>query len=234
MDRNDLTLAIAGALIAAFLLGWVLRWAFARLNAAGPRNAARTADLAARLHAAEDGQARSERRLAEVEAEASRRVLELQGEVDDARGRRSPGPRSQAEEVRAAYRRTTWSGAENRPRRRRPEAGSTRPARLRRRPRFATRGRRHAPLRSGRRRQPRDDPTFVARLVPRLVPQERTQQPIAEAGPARRGSAHVDRVRARSPVDNGPARMRHGFQPLGPPQRSRATANPRIPFVRKI
>ena len=54
MDRNDLTLAIAGALIAAFLLGWVLRWAFARLNTAGPRNAARTADLAARLHAAED------------------------------------------------------------------------------------------------------------------------------------------------------------------------------------
>ena len=105
MDRNDLTLAIAGALIAAFLLGWVLRWAFARLNAAGPRNAARTADLAARLHAAEDGQARSERRLAEVEAEASRRVLELQSEVESAREALARAE-EQAEEVRAAYRRT--------------------------------------------------------------------------------------------------------------------------------
>ena len=109
MDRNDLTLAIAGTLIAAFLLGWVLRWAFARLNAAGPRNAARTADLAARLHAAEDGQARSERRLAEVEAEASRRVLELQNEVESARealARAEEQAEEQAEEVRAAYRRT--------------------------------------------------------------------------------------------------------------------------------
>jgi hypothetical protein len=105
MDRNDLTIAIAGALIAAFLLGWGLRWAFARLNAAGPRNAARTADLAARLHAAEDGQARAERRLAEVEAEASRRVLELQGEAESLRTELARA-QEQAEEIRAAYRRT--------------------------------------------------------------------------------------------------------------------------------
>ena len=104
MDRNDLTLAIAGALVAAFLLGWMLRWAFARLNTAGPRNAARAADLAARLHRAEDAQHRAERRLAEVEAEASRRLVELQAELDDARAtleRCEAG----AEEVRAAYRR---------------------------------------------------------------------------------------------------------------------------------
>ena len=59
MDRNELTVAIAGALVAAFLLGWLTRWAFARLNTAGPRNAARTADLAARLHAASMSSRRS-------------------------------------------------------------------------------------------------------------------------------------------------------------------------------
>ena len=104
MDRNDLTLAIAGALVAAFLLGWMLRWAFGRLNAAGPRNAARTADLAAQLHAAEDAQHRAERRLAEVEAEASRRLVELQAELDDARATLEQSE-AEAEDVRAAYRR---------------------------------------------------------------------------------------------------------------------------------
>jgi chemotaxis protein histidine kinase CheA len=107
MDRNDLTLAIAGALIAAFLLGWLLRWAFARLNAAGPRNAARTADLAAQLHASEDAQARAERRLAEVEAEASRRLLELQGELEGTRAALAQSE-AQAEDIRAAYRRTLF------------------------------------------------------------------------------------------------------------------------------
>jgi hypothetical protein len=104
MDRSDLTLAIAGALFAAFLLGWTMRWAFGRLNTAGPRNAARAADLAARLHAAEDGQARAETRLAEVEAEASRRLAELQAEVDGARAAAGQAE-AQSEEIRAAYRR---------------------------------------------------------------------------------------------------------------------------------
>jgi hypothetical protein len=113
MDRSDLTLAIAGALLAAFLLGWTMRWAFSRLNTAGPRNAARTADLAARLHAAEDGQARAEARLAEVEAEASRRLSELQAELDTARAARDLSE-AQTEEIRAAYRsalgeRDDWS-----------------------------------------------------------------------------------------------------------------------------
>jgi len=104
MDRNELTVAIAGALVAAFLLGWLTRWAFARLNTAGPRNAASTADLAARLHAAEDARHRSERRLAELEAEASRRLHELEAELDGARAALARSE-AQAEEIRAAYRR---------------------------------------------------------------------------------------------------------------------------------
>ncbi len=85
MDRNDLTLAIAGALVAAFLLGWILRWFFGRLNAHGPRNAARTADMAAQLHAAEDALHRSEARLARYEKAGSERFAELQAEIEAAR-----------------------------------------------------------------------------------------------------------------------------------------------------
>jgi hypothetical protein len=104
MDRNDLTLAIAGALVAAFLLGWTVRWFFGRVNAAGPRSVARTAEMAAQLHAAEDALHRAERRLAEVEAEASRRFAEQQAEIDAARAALTRSE-AQAEDIRTAYRR---------------------------------------------------------------------------------------------------------------------------------
>ena len=105
MDRSELTLAIAGALIGAFLLGWLLRWIFARMNTAGPRNAARAADLAARLHAAEDALHRSEEQLAEIEAESGRRVVELEADPVGARKALAQSE-AQAEEIRTAYRRS--------------------------------------------------------------------------------------------------------------------------------
>ena len=87
MDRNELTLAIAGALVGAFLLGWILRWFFGRMNAAGPRSVVRTADMAAQLHAAEEARGRAEWRAAEVaKAEAA------------------------TEEIRAAYRKALIGG----------------------------------------------------------------------------------------------------------------------------
>ena len=49
MDRSELTLALAGALIGAFLLGWSLRWLFGRIDGAGPKSVARTARMAAQL-----------------------------------------------------------------------------------------------------------------------------------------------------------------------------------------
>ena len=85
MDRNELTLAIAGALVGAFLLGWILRWFFGRINASGPRSVVQTADMAAQLHAAEEARQRAEWRAAELEEEAARRVAELQAEVEKAR-----------------------------------------------------------------------------------------------------------------------------------------------------
>jgi len=103
MDRNELTLVIAGALVGAFVLGWILRWFFGRLNATGPRSVVQTADLAAQLHAAEEARGRAEWRAAEVEEEGTRRVAELQGEVEKAR---AEVVRAEAatEEIRAAYR----------------------------------------------------------------------------------------------------------------------------------
>ena len=124
MDRNELTLAIAGALVAAFLLGWMLRWAFGRLNAAGPRNAARTADIAARLHAAEDAQHRAERaagrgrgrglapRLVELAGRARRRARDARAVGGPGRGdpRRLPaGPAERDADAVVSYARAAAS-----------------------------------------------------------------------------------------------------------------------------
>ena len=103
MDRNELTLAIAGALVGAFLLGWILRWFFGRINASGPRSVVQTADMAAQLHAAEEAKRRAEWRAAELEEEAARRVAELQAEVEKARAEVARADAA-TEEIRGAYR----------------------------------------------------------------------------------------------------------------------------------
>ena len=65
MDRSELTMAVAGALVAAFLLGWIFAWIYGRMNA--PGHAAHS-DMAGELHAAEEARRRAELRLAEAEA----------------------------------------------------------------------------------------------------------------------------------------------------------------------
>lgn len=62
LDRADLTLAVAGALLGAVLLGWLIGAIFARLNGRGP---AATRALAAQL-------AETETRLADTEAALAR------------------------------------------------------------------------------------------------------------------------------------------------------------------
>jgi hypothetical protein len=103
MDRNELTLAFAAALVGSFLLGWILRWIFGRMSTSGPRNAARTASLAAQLHAAEDARHRAETLLEEVEAEAARRIARLEGEIAASRDDVARAE-AQTEEIREAYR----------------------------------------------------------------------------------------------------------------------------------
>lgn len=104
MDRNNLTLAIAAGLVAAVLLGWILHAIFARLsNGAGPRSIKRTADMARRLHDAEEAQHRAESRLKQVEGDLGPRVSELQAELD-ASNAALLRAREQTEEIRTAYR----------------------------------------------------------------------------------------------------------------------------------
>ena len=103
MDRSELTMAVAGALVAAFLFGWIFRWVFGRMNAHGAHGAAHS-DMARELHAAEEARHRAELRLAEVEAAAERRVAKLEAELALTR-EAFAGAQTQADEVRAAYRR---------------------------------------------------------------------------------------------------------------------------------
>ena len=102
MDRNELTLVIAGTLLAAFLLGWIMRWFFSRLNATGPRNARRARDMAAQLHAAEDARHAAEQALADHTKAQSRRVSELQADLDAARDALARAE-AEAERMGAAY-----------------------------------------------------------------------------------------------------------------------------------
>ena len=80
MDRNELTMAVAGALVAAVMLGWLIGAIAARL---GGRGAAALAAARARAQAAETradaAEADCARRLAEVEADLARARAEAEG-----------------------------------------------------------------------------------------------------------------------------------------------------------
>lgn len=92
MAHNDLTLAIAGTLAGAFLLGWLARWAFARLNAGA--SVAQVSRLTERLAEAEAARERAERRLGEAQAYHARRMSETEAEsVPPARPGPAPRPR---------------------------------------------------------------------------------------------------------------------------------------------
>lgn len=69
MDRAELTLIVAGALIAAMMLGWILRWMFGRLNS---RDSASGVSLAARLAEAEAARALAEGRLITAQEDLAR------------------------------------------------------------------------------------------------------------------------------------------------------------------
>ncbi|CAN5684817.1 hypothetical protein BH23PSE1_BH23PSE1_13720 [soil metagenome] len=110
MNRTELTLAIAGALFAAALLGWILRSIFTRLNAGGrTKRLGAAADLADRLHEAEEDRGRAERRLAAMEADCGERLRELEAELSRTQAALDAAE-AEVEEVRAAYRRAIAEG----------------------------------------------------------------------------------------------------------------------------
>lgn len=116
MNREELTLAIAAALVGAVLAGWVLHAVFARLNAgAGPRDVRQTAEMASRLHKAEEAQLAAEMRLRDVEGDLRRRLAETEGELSSTLAELER-TRVQCDEIREAYREAmAEGGARGRP-----------------------------------------------------------------------------------------------------------------------
>jgi hypothetical protein len=90
MDRTELTVGIAAALMLAVLTGWTLAWIAGRLNV---RNGG----------AAEAARARAESRLAEVEGDLRQRLAETEAELAVALARLDR-EQAAADEVRAAWR----------------------------------------------------------------------------------------------------------------------------------
>ena len=69
MNRTELILVMSTALFAAFILGWLLRWAFGRLNRVNSVDVTEIDDLASRLHDAETALDETRNRLVQNEHE---------------------------------------------------------------------------------------------------------------------------------------------------------------------
>lgn len=103
MDHADLTLAVAGALIAAVLLGWLIGSIAGRLNGTGARGLAEARALADRAETAEAALRAAEAQLARVEADTAARLHEAEADLVAATAALDR-ERRQCDEIRAAYR----------------------------------------------------------------------------------------------------------------------------------
>jgi hypothetical protein len=99
MDRTELALVVAGALLLAFLLGWLMRGIFRGLDARGLRDARAVADLAERLHRAEENALR----LQTIERELAGELAETREELARSHRERDAAL-AEMERIRAAYR----------------------------------------------------------------------------------------------------------------------------------
>jgi len=84
MNRTELTLAIAFALILAALIGWIARWIFERLNRGGPADVAQMDGLADELLGSQAALNEVEQRARETEADLRHKLLESNAERDAA------------------------------------------------------------------------------------------------------------------------------------------------------
>lgn len=69
MSRTELILVMSTTLFAAFVLGWLLRWAFGRLNQVNSVDVTEIDELASRLHDAEVALEETRNALTQKEAE---------------------------------------------------------------------------------------------------------------------------------------------------------------------
>lgn len=105
MDRDELVVLIALVLFSAFLVGWILRWAYGSMRRVNSPNMGDVDDLANRLHEAELQKDQSQQELNDLEwtlknklsqseaelqaameglGEARREVHDLQSQLEDA------------------------------------------------------------------------------------------------------------------------------------------------------
>lgn len=97
MSRTELILVMSTTLFAAFVLGWLLRWAFGRLNQVNSVDVTEIDDLASRLHDAEEALDKTRNTLVQKEHEL---VAAMDG-IGHAR-REAEALRDQLEQLRAA------------------------------------------------------------------------------------------------------------------------------------
>ncbi|MEE9454744.1 MAG: hypothetical protein V3V13_10230 [Paracoccaceae bacterium] len=81
MGQTDLTLIIGSALMVAFVIGWILRWFFDRMNTTGPMA---SSVVTARMRAAETAQSALETQLRQTQTDARNVEMRLQAELDAA------------------------------------------------------------------------------------------------------------------------------------------------------
>ena len=86
MGRTELVIIIAIAFFVTFLLGWILRWAYGRVNSVNTGSVNDSDDLATRLHLAEEERDEAVSRLESREWELTNQISQAQAELDAAMG----------------------------------------------------------------------------------------------------------------------------------------------------
>lgn len=81
MNRSELTMIIAGSLVLALIAGWTLRWVFGLLNRPEPEEPIPETELEAQLREALEARDASDAKLASVEEDLSRKLVQTQAEL---------------------------------------------------------------------------------------------------------------------------------------------------------
>ena len=81
MNRTELVVIIALAFFLTFLAGWLLRWAYGRLNSVNSVNVSEIDDLAHRLHEAEEARDSAMTYLQQREWELTNQLTQTEAEL---------------------------------------------------------------------------------------------------------------------------------------------------------
>ena len=81
MDRTSLVVIIAVAFFLTFLAGWILRWAYGRLNSVNSVNVSEIDDLANRLHEAEEARDQAMTYMQQREWELTNKLAQTEAEL---------------------------------------------------------------------------------------------------------------------------------------------------------